>query len=373
MIRVRQIEVDSRRDVRQFVRLPFRLYRDNTRWVPPLLTDARRVLDRASHPSYEHTEAAFFVAERGAETIGRLAAMEKARYNEYQNSGTCFFGYFDCIDDAGTARLLFDAAAAWARARGLAEMRGPTELIGAMGGGVLTCGFEHRPAIAMPYNYPYYDDLLRGCGFEKVTDYLSGYLSGDHELPERFYRIARKVRARFGFALKSFESMEDIRQWIPAILTAHGQAFAGSNNYYPPSEAEALVIARTLMSVAIPELPKLVLKDDRVVGFILCYPDISAGLQRARGRMWPLGWYHLLRDRARTEWANVNGLGVVPEYQGRGASILLYTELAHSLKEHGFRHVDVVQVDEANVKSRSDMEAIGVRWYKRHRSYVQHL
>jgi ribosomal protein S18 acetylase RimI-like enzyme len=307
------------------------------------------------------------------QTIGRLAVMDKNSYNEYRNAQTAFFGYFDVGNSQTATNLLFDAACSWARARGLTEMRGPAELIGAVGGGVLVDGFEHRPAIGMPYNYPYYDDLLRAYGFEKVTDHLSGYLRGAHELSERFYRISEKVKARYGFEIKSFSSMGEIRAWIPRVMPVHAQAFSGSQSFYPPSEAEARIVVDSLLSVAIPGLVKLVLKDDEIVGFILCYPDVSAGLQRARGRLWPLGWYHILREKRITEWVNVNGLGVLPAYQGRGASIMLYTELAHSVKAHGFRHVDVVQVDEANLKSFNDMQAIGVHWYKRHRTYRKSL
>jgi hypothetical protein len=110
-----------------------------------------------------------------------------------------------------------------------------------------------------------------------------------------------------------------------------------------------------------------------VIGFIFAYPDISAGLQRARGRLWPLGWLHILIERKRTNWVNLNGVGVLPAYQGIGASILMYAELARAIKGFGFEHADFVQVGEDNLKSRADVEALGVRWYKRHRNYKRSL
>jgi hypothetical protein len=115
------------------------------------------------------------------------------------------------------------------------------------------------------------------------------------------------------------------------------------------------------------------MKGDDVIGYLFAYPDVSEALQRARGRLWPLGWYHILRDKKRTTWVNINGAGVLPAYQGRGANILLYTEMARTIKDFGFEHADVVAVGEDNVKSFSDMEAIGVHWYKRHRSYRRAL
>ena len=150
MIRVRQLDCERRRDARQFVRFPFKQYRKCPQWVPPLVRDAEDVLDVRVHPFYEHSVAAFFVAERNGETIGRVAVMDNRRFNEYRDSRTAFFGYFDIEENTGATRLLFDAACSWARSRGLDEMRGPSEPIGAVGGGhwagTTSCGTNPGPS-----------------------------------------------------------------------------------------------------------------------------------------------------------------------------------------------------------------------------------
>jgi hypothetical protein len=128
-----------------------------------------------------------------------------------------------------------------------------------------------------------------------------------------------------------------------------------------------------IISVADPSLIKLVMKGDDVVGFIFSYHDVSAGLQKARGRLWPFGWFHILRDRKKTDWVNVNGVGLLPEYQGLGANTILYIEVAKSIQAFDFVHADIVQVNENNFASRSDMENMGVNWYKRHRNYKRDL
>jgi hypothetical protein len=133
------------------------------------------------------------------------------------------------------------------------------------------------------------------------------------------------------------------------------------------------IMAETIISVADPRLIKLVMKGEEVVGFLLTYHDISAGLQKAKGRLWPLGWTYILRERKRTRWANGNGVGVLPEYQGVGASILLYAEIAQTMIASDFEHLDVAQVNEENFASRAAMEDVGVQWYKRHRSYRRML
>jgi hypothetical protein len=146
-----------------------------------------------------------------------------------------------------------------------------------------------------------------------------------------------------------------------------------NHEYFPPSEAEVNLIAETILSVTDPRLIKLVMKGDEVIGFILAYHDISTALQKCRGRLFPLGWYYILRERKRAEWVNINGVGLLPEYRGMGGNALLYSELSKSIHAVGFKHMEIIQVNESNHQSRSDMEAIGVRWYKRHRNYRRSL
>ncbi len=372
-MRVRPIDLLKGADVRGFVECPFRLYRQNRLWVPPLLAEAREALDPQVHPFYQHSEAGFFVVESEGQVIGRIAAIENRRANDYRKTRTAFFGFFESVDDSQVASLLFEAAFEWARQRGLERIIGPRGLIGTDGGGVLVEGFEHRPALGVPYNFPYYNHLICQAGFEKDTDHLSGYARGDHILPERLQRIAARVVERRGLWVKTFSSKAEMRQWIPRLIPVHRQAFANTHTFYPPSQEEMQIIANTLIGITHPRLIKLVMKADEVIGFIFAYPDISAGLQRAHGRLFPLGWLYLLQERKRTRWVNVNGVGLLPSYQGLGANTVLYAELSRSIREFGFEHVDIVQVNEANVASFSDMEAIGVTWYKRHRSYMRQL
>jgi len=372
-MKIHTVDTERRRDVRQFVDFPFDLYQPCPQWVPPLVSDEVKALDRTRHSYYRHSTAGFFLAKSEGQALGRLAVMDYRPFNDHLGRRTAFFGLFEAVDDRDVAHGLFSAAFDWARARGLDEMRGPRKLGSAEPAGVLVEGFEHRPALGMPYNYAYYDALITGVGFEKEGDNLSGYLSGDYELPERFYRLAEQVKERRGLWIKTFASKKELLDWVPRVASVLTTSFAEFEDSVPPTEDEVVAFRDTILAIARPDLIKLVMKDEEVIGFLLAYPDISAGLQRARGRLWPLGWYYLLRDKKRTDWVNINGMGVLPAHQGRGAVLLMYTELARTIKSYGFRHADIVAVGETNIKSRSDMEAIGVQWYKRHRSYRRAL
>jgi hypothetical protein len=370
---VRRIETDRRRDVRQFIRFPFELYKACAYWVPPLIPDMILVMNRKKHPFYQHSTAAFYVAEEAGRILGRLAVLDNRRYNEHRKQRTAVFYYFDAVEDASVSGALFNEAKRWARQRGLDRMIGPMGFLQGDGIGLLVEGFEHRPALSIAYNYPYYDTLLDKAGFKKKTDYFSGYLPGDYDLPRRFYTIAETVKTKRGFWIKSFRNKRELRAWVPRIQDVYNKAFVDNFEHCPISGEEAEAVADRLLAIANPRLIKLVMKGEEIIGFLFAFVDVSAALQRMKGRLWPLGWIGLKREFKHAKWVNFNGTGLLPGHRGVGANTVLYTEMARTVHQFGFEHADIVQIEEGNVKSMGDMKAIGVQWYKKHRVYERNL
>jgi hypothetical protein len=373
-MQVHLVDSNHVRDVRRFIRFPFELYRTCPLWVPPLVLDMRLAFNQQKHPFYLHSAASFFYAQSGDETLGRIAVLDNHYYNQYQHCRMAFFAFFDAVDDPQVAQELFAAADDWARRRKLTEISGPRGLLASDPTGLLVDGFEHRPALGMAYNYAYYEKLVLQNGYEKFSDNFSGYLPGNHQLEPRLYQIAQRVRERRGFWIKSFTSKAEMVTWVPQAVDIINEAFSTfGRDHYPVPREEVELASKTIVDVADPRLVKLVMKDQEIAGFIFSYHDISAALQKSKGRLFPLGWYYLLTEARRTKWVNINGLGLLPKYQGLGANAVLYTALADTLHPFGFEHADVVAVEETNFKSRSDMETLGVKWYKRHRYYTKQL
>ncbi|RQW09072.1 hypothetical protein EH222_04695 [candidate division KSB1 bacterium] len=370
---IRKLDTNRPVDVDKFIRVSFDLYAHSPLWVSPFISDMRLVMNRDKHPFYDHSDADFFIAEKDGEAVGRLAILEKRQYNDYHHEKTAFFYYFDAADDPEVAAALFDSAAAWARERGLTKIVGPLGFTQGDSIGVLVEGHDLRPALGQAYNYDYYDRLLLNAGFVKKTDFYSGYLRGDHQLPQRFFDIADKVGKSRGFWIKSFKSKHELRRWVGRIQELYNAAFANNLGYSPLSLREAQIVAKRLLAISTPRLIKLVMKESEIIGFLFAFVDITDGLRQANGRMWPVGWLHILRDFKKSEWVNFNGAGLLPGHRGVGANAVLYAEMARTIKEYGFAHADVVQVEEENVKSMGDMSAIGVRWYKKHRVYENEL
>ncbi len=370
-MKVRQIDTNNSSDVRRFVRFPFELYRENKFWVPTMEAEMKTALDPETHPFYQHSEAAFFLAQSNGKTQGRLAVLDNKRYRRaLEKSTTGLFYFFEVVEDIQVAKALFEAGFRWARSRGIDTLIGPKGLAQGDGIGMLVEGFDYLPAMGISYNLDYYPDFMVELGFQKESDLLSGFISADeYQLPQRVHDLARRVRERRGFHVKKFNTKDELRAWIPNVREVYNQAFATVPEFVPITEEEVWVIADRILSIADPKLLKLVFKGDTLVGFLFSYPNISKGLQRARGRLWPLGWWHLMREFKRTKMLDINGIGLLPGHQGVGATAVLYSELEKTVREFGFEYADLVQINETNLKSFSESDHLGATWHKRHRVY----
>jgi GNAT superfamily N-acetyltransferase len=373
MVEIHKVDTTDPRDVKRFVQFPFRLYRGCRQWVPPLVSSACKQLNRERHSFYRHSDADFFLALQGGEVVARIAVLEPRKRNAYRGQRGAFFYLFETVEDIEVARALFAVAFDWARSRGLETISGPDGLLPGDGLGVLVKGFEHRPAMGITYNYPYYDAFIQDSGFHKQTDYYSCYLPGDMEIPERIGRIAEKMKERRGFQILRFRTKGEMRAAAPQVIEAYNAAFAENREFVPVTGEDAQKIAERLIDMTQPDLVKVVAKGEEIVGFILGFPDVSAALQRCKGRLYPFGLALLLWESKRTRWVNFNGGGILPQYQGLGVNAILYYEMYKTVQERSFLHADIVQINEQNTRMMREMEGLGADFYKAHRIYERSL
>ncbi len=367
---VRQIDVHNPKDVRQFIRFPLKLYKGHPFWVPTMESEMKNVLNPHAHPFYQHSQAAFFIAQKGKKTLGRIAILDNKHYRQQHTDEPGLFYYFEVIEDLEVAKSIFDAGIRWAKDQGLKALVGPKGFAQGDSIGMLAEGFEHMPAMGIAYNMEYYPDFMEKLGFEKESDLLSGYLlAKDYQLPERVHKLAEKIKKRRGFHVKQFSSKEELRRWIPSVREVYNQAFATVPEFVPITEDEVWLIADKILSIADPRLLKLVFKGENLVGFLFAYPNVCKGIQKSKGRIWPLGWLHLMREFKRTKAVDINGIGLLPEHQGLGATAILYTELEKTVRDFDFEYADLVQINETNMKSFGETSNLGANWHKRHRIY----
>jgi len=375
MVTIERIDTHSKEQVNKFISLPYRLYKNHPQWVPPLYIDARMQLNREKHPYFKHSDADFFIARREDDIVGRVAALENRRYNDYHSTRQAQFYLFDCENDLEIANALFSCVFDWAKSRGLNQVVGPKGFGALDGYGLLIDGYEHRQMMTMMnYNYPYYRQLIEAIGFEKVVDFVSCYLGTDSfRLPERVHRIAERVQERGTLKVIKFEKKNELRQWAEKIGKAYNNSFINNWEYYPLTEEEIAFLLENILAVANPRLIKVITHKNDVVGFLFGFPDLSAALQRAKGKLLPFGIIYLLLEMKRTKWVALNGAGILPEFHGHGGNALLYSEMEKTVHEFQFEHADLTQVAETAVQMRHDLENVGGIPYKNHRVYKKDL
>ncbi len=369
-----KIDTNSRRAVRRFLNFPFELYRHTPQWVPPFESDARRMLDRRRHPFYQHSDADFFLALKNDRVVGRLGVLENRHFNEFNHTRTALFYLYETEDDLEISRGLFNAAFDWATARGLTEVYGPKGFTALDGMGLLVKGFEHRPALGIPYNPAYYLQHLEALGFVKVHDVVSGYLDARNLVfPDKIHQVAELVQKRRGLRIARYKTRSDLRSLIAPLKQLYNDSLGGTVDNMPLTDAEVKMMADQLLMFADPRLIKVVMKDDQPVGFSFAYPDVSAAVQRTKGRLWPFGWIDLLIELKRTKWVNLNGAGIIEKYRGNGGTALLWSEMYKSVVEGGFHQADIVQIGADNDKMQREIAGFGMDFYKVHRMYKKML
>ena len=378
MLIIEKVNTATKAQVKRFVELPHRLYKGCPQWVPLLNLDAYTYLDRKKHPFHEHSDVDFFVAVRDGRDVGRIAAIANKPFNEFHRTREANFYFFDCEDDLEAATALFNTVFDWAKARGLTEVVGPKGMGPLDGYGILVFGHEHRNTMTMlNYNYSYYQKLVEAQGFEKEVDFVSCYLPADKfQIPERVGRITQRVMQRGGLQIKHFKDKKELVSWAPRIGDAYNKAFVNNWEYYPFTPREIDFVVDNIMTIADHRLIKVIIHgaDAEVVGFLFAFHDISAALQRSRGRLFPFGLLDILLEIRRTDRVSVNGMGILPEFQGHGGNAILYSEMGKTLLSFKqFTHVEMTQVAETTEQMRADLKNLNGIEYKNHRVYRRNI
>jgi hypothetical protein len=372
MLNVEKIDTDNKKQVKRFVELQRRIYADCAQRVPPLNIDAYNQLNRRKHPFHEHSDVDFFLAARDGRDVGRIAVIENKPFNQYHHEKTADFYLFECENDMEAATALFDTAFDWAGSHGLDKIIGPKGMGPLDGYGILTFGQEHRQTMTMlNYNHAYYQQLVEAQGFEKEVDFVSCYLPADQfRIPQRVEKIAERVMQRGHLEVKRFKNKKEMLSWAGRIGKAYNDAFVNNWEYYPLTQREIDFVVDNIMTIADHRLIKIIIHGEDVVGFLFAFHDVSAALQRARGKLLPFGLLDILLEMRRTQTVAVNGMGILPEFQGHGGNALLYYAMGKTLLDfQQFVHVEMTQVAETTEQMRADLKNLNGVEYKNNRVY----
>lgn len=368
------VPVRDARLLDRFIRLPWKIYRDDPAWVPPLLSDVRKVLS-PSHPFHQHADVEYFLALRGTEAVGRIAAIVNHAYNDFHEDRTGFIGLFECEDDPEVAGLLLDTATDWLRQRGRSEAIGPFNLSSndeLYSPGILLDGFEHPPVLLMAHSPPYYARLFEEAGWTKAKDLLA-YWTDWLEPPERFVRALKRMsRSMTGLEIRSMD-LRRLDQEVEVVKEVYNAAWEKNWGFTPLTDAEIRHMAKDLKPIVDPRFALIAEVDGEPVGFALALPDFNQVLKHLNGRLLPFGIFKILWYRRRITRLRVFTLGLKPEYRRTGIDALLYLRIYENGSPVDLARGEASWILEDNWGMRRAMERMGGYVYKTYRVYGKPL
>ncbi len=367
--------VESKAERKRFIRVPWRVYQNDPRWVPPLMFDVDETLDPDKNPYFEHGQAALFIAEKHGEAVGRISAHTNSLYNDYHDDKAGFFGFFESVPERDVARSLVQTAEQWLADEGCDQMLGPMNFCTNQGDtGTLVRGFEHPPMIMCTYNPPYYPELLEAAGLEKAKD-LFGWVYELGDVPAAPAQVAAAVEQYPGLRVRPVDA-DHMERDVRIVRDVFNAAWSRNWGYVPWTEAEVLHAAKMMKMILHPKITAIAEVDGEPAGMMLAFPNILEVTKDLNGRLAPFGLLKLIHRLKlgghRFRGARLFLLGVKPEFRGSvlgGLSVLLYVVAHRGGLEYGMTHGELGWTLEDNEKINAGIQFMGGRNDKVYRVY----
>lgn len=370
-------QVTQRADYDKFVQFGIDLYSGNKYFVPPLYFDEMNTLTPSKNPAFEHCEAAFFLAYRQDEIVGRIGVIINHKANRIWNQSHARFGFVDFIDDDEVVDALFNTIEEWARLRGMEKMQGPMGFCNMDPEGMLIDGFDQISTIATIYNYPYYPQQLHRRGYGKDQDAVEFLITIPSEVPERFVRMFDIVKKRSGVQIKRLQRKKDVYPYAKDIFKLINLAYKDLYGYVELSEKQIDHYVNMYIPMLRLEFLALIIReaDNKLVGVGLALPSVAKAMQKTGGKLLPFGWYHLLRavKGHNNKILELLLIAIDPEYQGKGLNALLFNEFIPSAIELGFEYAESNPELEQNNKVQSMWNGLETKQTKKRRLFIKNL
>jgi len=356
----------------RFIKFQWQIYRNDLHWVPPLLMERHDFLDPAKNPFFEHADVTLFLARRAGEIVGRIAAVEDRNFNAFHGSKTAYFGLFECVNDREAAAALVGAARDWARWRGLDTLLGPMNLSTSCEVGLLVEGFDSDPYLQMSYNPRYYGELLEACGLKKAKDLFAWERTAATPPPERYLRIADKVREHEGITIRSV-NLRHFDSEVARIKEVYNAAWEPSWGFVAMTDAEFDKLAKDLRHTIAPGLALVVESEGEPIAFSLTVPDYNQPLKKLNGRLTtfgvPVGLAKLRWNARKIDRVRLVAQGVKPGWRWRGIDAVLVVETIRRTAKLGYAGGEISWTLEDNDPLNRAIESCGCTRTKLYRVY----
>ncbi|MCU0289099.1 MAG: N-acetyltransferase [Acidobacteria bacterium] len=368
--------VETKKDLKKFVKVPFDFYKGNDCWVPPLIMDEMEIFNKKKNPAYETADSRLFIAYRDNKPVGRIAAILSYAANEKYNVKNLRFGWFDTIEDFEVARALFDKVEDWGRELGLETLTGPHGFTDLDPEGMLVEGFDQLATIAVYYNHPYYPQLLEKYGFEKEIDYVEYKAVPPYEegIPPKLLRLGERIKERSGIHVLKFKNKRDVKKNAGAIFYLLDEAYEELYGAVPLTEKQIDYYVKKYIPFTDPKLLQLAVDENgEAVGFLVALPSLSRAFQKAKGRLFPFGWFHILRSFKNYEILDFYLAGIKKKYRGLGVDLLMVLEVVKAAMEKGVKFSESNPELEDNKKVQAQWKYFNPTLHKRRRIFKKKI
>ncbi|NDW18548.1 hypothetical protein D0T53_06420 [Dysgonomonas sp. 216] len=371
------IEANDKASRRKFVKFPIKLYAGNPYYVPSLILDELGTLDEKKNPAFDFCEMQLFLAYRNNEVVGRIAAIINHQANKIWERKSARFSFVDFIDDNEVVDALFDAAISWAKSKGMNNIQGPMGFTDLDYEGLLIEGFDKISTMSTVYSYPYYKDQIERLGFEKEVDWNEYYIPVPESTPDRHRRIAEIVKKKFGLKVLKFESLKQITPYVDKLFHLLNRAYEPLYGFAPLTKKQIDYYVKMYVPLLRWDVVSLIVKEDtdEIVAFGIGVPNLSKALQKAKGKLFPFGWYYLLKDLKgkKNPVIDLMLVGVAPEYQGKGVNAIIFDDFIPSAHKCGFRYAESNPELEMNDKVASLWDGFNAERHKVRRAYMKNI
>ncbi|MBL7795541.1 MAG: hypothetical protein JNJ90_03475 [Saprospiraceae bacterium] len=366
--------VEGAKDLHTFIHLPARIHAGHANWMPPLYSDQKAFFDPVKNKSFSYCDTALFLALKNGEPRGRIMGIVHHPYNREHQEKTVRFAHLDCFDDHEVCHALLDAVEKWGREKGMNRVIGPFGFSGREPQGLLVEGFDKQPIMVTVCNLPYLPRFVEQCGYRKLTDCMDYLIDIHKDIPEIYPKIWERVNRNTQFRLVEFTKTREMKPYIVPVFELINRAYADLQGFSPLDEQEMRETAARYLPILDPRFLKVVVDEaGKVVAFMLGIPNMTKGIQRAKGRLYPFGFLHILYAARTAKQLDLLLGGIDAPHRGKGLDILMGWKMVESARKAGILTFETNLVLETNTAMRAEYERLGAQLYKVFRIFQKEL
>ncbi|OUD35918.1 GTP cyclohydrolase [Flavobacterium sp. FPG59] len=329
-------EAVSKKELTAFIKFPFSLYKNNPYWVPPLIADELETFDKTKNPAFENAEAYFYIAKKNNEIVGRITAIINWSEVKNQQKLKVRFGWFDVIDDIEVTKALLEKVYELGKKNNLDHVEGPMGFSNLDKVGVMTEGFNEIGTMITWYNHPYYANHFRELGFKVEKEYLESKFPFENVKLEFFEKANDLVKKRYQLSPLNFKTTKEVMPHVDKMFDLFNKSYASLSSFVAISDTQKEYFKKKYISFINPEFIKFVEdKDHNIVAFSIVMPDFAEALQKSKGKLFPFGFLHMLKARKQSKNVIFYLIGVLPEYQNKAVTAIIFKECYETFKEKG--------------------------------------